>query len=243
MRELADLHIHALYGTDDGPEKSETSLLILDKAYAEGTRTICFTPHCHPAYYGDNRKKIQEAFLHVSEAAEKKYPEMKLYLGTELYFEKSFRERIAEGSCLTLGNTRCILTDFAFSESASAISDAMSGILNAGYVPILAHAEKYPALFKSRETLSRLRQNGVIIQTDASSLLGEEGLRVRRRARSMIENHTVDFVSSDAHGISDRSWRLGEAFDHIEKHYGIEKAERLCCTAALEILDTYRSEE
>ncbi len=44
----ADMHCHMLYGVDDGAQDRETSRAVLDAAYADGTRTICFTPHCHP---------------------------------------------------------------------------------------------------------------------------------------------------------------------------------------------------
>lgn len=44
----ADMHCHMLYGVDDGAQDRETSRAMLDAAYADGTRTICFTPHCHP---------------------------------------------------------------------------------------------------------------------------------------------------------------------------------------------------
>ena len=42
---FADIHIHALAGVDDGPSDEEEMFAMIDKAYDQGVRAICFTPH------------------------------------------------------------------------------------------------------------------------------------------------------------------------------------------------------
>ena len=50
---LADIHIHLLFGVDDGAKDEDEMHAILDAAYQAGTRVLCCTPHFHPGYFGD----------------------------------------------------------------------------------------------------------------------------------------------------------------------------------------------
>ena len=55
---LADIHIHLLFGVDDGAKDEDEMHAILDAAYQAGTRVLCCTPHFHPGYFGDNYDKV-----------------------------------------------------------------------------------------------------------------------------------------------------------------------------------------
>lgn len=48
---LADIHIHLLFGVDDGAKDEDEMHAILDAAYQAGTRVLCCTPHFHPGYF------------------------------------------------------------------------------------------------------------------------------------------------------------------------------------------------
>jgi len=50
MAHFSDLHMHALFGVDDGPKTEDDMYAVLDAAYADGTRYMCLTPHFHPGY-------------------------------------------------------------------------------------------------------------------------------------------------------------------------------------------------
>lgn len=45
---FTDIHIHALYGVDDGAKTEAEMQAIVDASYADGIRTLCVTPHFHP---------------------------------------------------------------------------------------------------------------------------------------------------------------------------------------------------
>ena len=42
---FVDLHCHALYRVDDGAQDEQIMQNMLDMAYNDGTRYLCFTPH------------------------------------------------------------------------------------------------------------------------------------------------------------------------------------------------------
>ena len=60
--EYTDLHIHALFGVDDGAKNEADMRAMVDAAYADGVRTLCVTPHYHPGYFGENCEKIDKAY-------------------------------------------------------------------------------------------------------------------------------------------------------------------------------------
>ena len=73
---LADIHIHLLFGVDDGAKDEDEMHAILDAAYQAGTRVLCCTPHFHPGYFGDNYDKVHAAFKRLSSYVQKTYPDM-----------------------------------------------------------------------------------------------------------------------------------------------------------------------
>ena len=72
----SDIHIHALFGVDDGAGSEESMYAIIDAAYSDGTRHIIFTPHYHPGYYGKNEEQRDKAFGIARSYCEKKYPDL-----------------------------------------------------------------------------------------------------------------------------------------------------------------------
>ena len=104
---LADIHIHLLFGVDDGAKDEDEMHAILDAAYQAGTRVLCCTPHFHPGYFGDNYDKVTAAFKRLSSYVQKTYPDMALYLGNDL----------AEARCLQNGQRDQICAGGLFGNS------------------------------------------------------------------------------------------------------------------------------
>lgn len=228
--ELTDIHLHALYGVDDGARSKEEMFEIVGRAYEAGTRYMCVTPHYHPGYYGENAEKSAEHFAELKEYAAEKFPELKLFLGNELHYEKGSKNWVQSGACRTIGGKDYILVDFADSEKESYITEALHRLLNAGYIPILAHVEAYTAIRGKTDLISAYRRDGIVIQMDATSPLGEFGFATKYRSKKLLKMHLVDIISSDAHGAHRRPWRLDDCYRFLVKNYGKGYADKLCCT-------------
>lgn len=110
---LADIHIHLLFGVDDGAKDEDEMHAMLDSAYQAGTRVLCCTPHFHPGYFGDNYDKANAAFERLSDYVRKTYPDMSLYFGNELRYEPECVSWLRQGVCRTVNGTRYVLVDFS----------------------------------------------------------------------------------------------------------------------------------
>lgn len=234
--DFSDLHIHILCGVDDGAKTEADMYAMADAAYARGTRIICATPHFHPGYFGDNIKGSEGAFARLSAYVSEKYPQMKLYLGNELRYSKDCVSWLEQGACRTINGTSYVLVDFSEREEKRNIVRGLENLLNAGYTPILAHAERYSDFGRDFRPLADLRANGVIIQIDAQSVTRGFGLSTQYRCRKLLEKMLVDIVASDAHDLYFRPPDMASCYAYIKKQYGTDYAGAVCLENAEHIL-------
>ncbi len=234
--QFSDIHIHALFNCDDGAKSPEDMYKMIDAAYADGTRYLCLTPHYNPGYFGENSVKSKEAFELLLQYTKNKYHDLQVALGNELRYNPGCEEWLSDGRCRSMNSSKYVLVDFFEGESAKEISKGLDKLLSAGYLPILAHAERYRKIRGNLDFLKEQRDNGVLIQIDAGSVFGEFGFGTRLFCKKILQNRIVDFVSSDAHSFKMRQTGIKEAYKYIEKKYGMDYAETICLKNAFHIV-------
>ena len=215
---FADIHIHAVCGVDDGAITREGMFRMVDAAYSDGTRLMCVTPHFHPGAFGEHHKKTLEEFKCLKEYAAEKYPALELYLGNEMRYSDRCQDWLYDGVCLSMGGTKYVLTEFSFGETSERITKALESMFNFGYIPIVAHAERYHNLPLSQ--IRKLHSEGVLIQVDSMSLLKKFGFKEWYRSKKMLALGCVDFISSDAHDTRRRPPELGECYEYVKRKFG-----------------------
>lgn len=222
-KKYADIHIHLLYGVDDGAVDEREMYEILDAAYADGSRVICATPHFHPVYFGDNISETQTAFDALKLYAGK-YDDLQLYSGNELRYSQNCIEFLKNGTCRTLNGTKYVLVDFLENDGADYIVSSVLKLLNAGYIPVLAHAERYAKFHSDCSEIRFLKEHGAVIQVDAQSPFGGWGYGSKIRSRKILKLCLADVVASDAHDTSYRPPQMGNCYDYVSRKCGEEYA-------------------
>lgn len=240
---FTDIHIHALYGVDDGSKTEAEMLAMVDASYADGVRTLCVTPHYHPGYFGDNQEKIGTAFSALTEYTRQKYPELELCLGNELRYSRDCVSWLRSGQCRTLNGTQYVLVDFSESEEKQMITDGLERLLNAGYRPVLAHVERYRSLWGQTRLIRSLLENGVLLQMDAQSLLGRFGFLIQRQCKTLLREGAVELICSDSHDVRDRPPELSRCFQVVQNKYGHNYAKALFCDNGKRLLHEGASQE
>lgn len=233
---FTDLHNHLLCGVDDGAANEKEMQDMLDAAYADGTRIICATPHFHPGYFGDNREAVKAVFTKLKRYANK-YDDMKLYCGCELRYSNNCLDWLKNGDCMTINGSRYLLVDFAENADAEFIVASMFKILNAGYIPILAHAERYEHFHRDMREIQRLQECGAVIQVDAQSLFGGWGPGSKKRGRKLVKRYYADLIASDAHNLIERPPQMSRCCEYVSKKCGAQYAERILMSNPLSILN------
>ncbi len=210
-----DIHCHMLGGVDDGARDDAEMFEMLDEAYADGTRTICFTPHYNPSYFGDTRTRSDAAYGRALKYVGERYPDMQLYIGNELFYYDGCVNALLGGECRTMNGTRYVLVDFSFDTPFVYIHSALRELLSSGYLPVFAHVERYECVKPPFRNLTELREMGVVIQINSTSLRGDWGRGIQKKTVKLLRRHIPQILASDAHGGDVRHPRLSGCAEQI----------------------------
>ena len=196
-----DIHIHLIPDVDDGSANMRMSLSMLELARKEGITSFICTPH-----YGEfgkaarPREYVDSQFEYLKKYSSEQFPEIKLYRGNELFFGRDLPRRLADGRASTMNGTDYLLVEFEPEERARDVYDDLSFLKDNGYKPILAHAERIFDLAENLKYVSKLRDNGVLLQINALSLTIERVKPFKKLARYIVEQGMASFLGTDAHG-------------------------------------------
>ena len=234
---ICDLHTHVLPGVDDGAETMEYALEMLRNAAASDVEQLAVTPHCNRPYEMRNYldRGLVERFLQLRQAA-KDIP-VRLVLGAEALADEQLPRLLREKKIPTINGSRYLLTEFPVDARPDFFQDILQSILALGYIPLVAHPERYLSVCKMPQIVAPWLDMGCHLQLTGGSILGEYGKTVQRTAAYLLQQDLVACVASDAHGLHHRSNFLLDVYDHLclrySKHYAgcmmYENPMGICC--------------
>ncbi len=199
-----DMHAHFLCGVDDGAKDEQESHKLLRMAYEDGARAICLTPHFNPYLFGDTSAASERAFARLRDYAAEEFPDLALYLGHELGYYDACLSALREGRCRTLAGSRYLLVDFPAGVSFAVLRQGMDRLLQMGYTPVLAHAERYRALRFRLKWLAEFVAYGGLVQLNAGSAVGEFGKFEQKQFKKIVQLGLAHVISSDGHNTDTR---------------------------------------
>lgn len=242
---FVDIHVHLIPGVDDGPGTFEQFLQMLRVAYESGTRKLIATPHMFlDPYNNSDLLKMFNRFAdlvaelrRVTEEPEFSFlSEMAVYLGSENYVSFEFLEALRDRSVLTLNGSRYLLLEYPAFLAQGTLEYALEQVVAAGFVPVIAHPERYRGIRNSPEAASRLLELGCVLQVNASSVLAESGSSLKRTALWLLDRDLAQIVATDGHGVNGRAPSFGAAFAKLSALYSPDKAQRLMIENPLAII-------
>ncbi len=221
---MIDIHTHILPGIDDGSKNVEMSLEMLRMSGEQGVRLIAATPHF---YAWENPP--ERFFRHRQKAWEQLQPHLtedlpKIVLGAEVqYFEGITLAKQLDQ--FQIGGGSLLLVEMPFSQTWTGrmISDVIELNQRPGTQVLLAHIYRYMD-YQKKETWRVLRENGILMQCNASFFLER---KTKRKALKMLNKGMVDLLGSDCHNIEHRPPQCGAAATLIQDALGREPLERM----------------
>lgn len=234
---LMDIHTHLLPEVDDGAADMEETVLMLNLAKDQEIRTIIATPHFGLGSKEKSTEELRECMERVQQEATSIDPAIKIYLGNELYYRESVLEEVIKGNALTLAGSRYVLIEFSIRVDYKSLYQGLNKFILAGYAPILAHVERYRCLMEEESRIDEIRELGVYIQMNGSSLLGNFFDKSVRQHRRLLKNRLLHFIASDCHNTSTRAPNLVKAFETVVKLTDWEYAVELFYDNPLKILE------
>ena len=237
VKDLVDLHCHLMPYVDDGAYDEDECLELLRMEAAQGVRTICLTPHLRAEMFETSDEEIEKHFDLVLRLAEEAELPLELCHSREYHFDRILRDRLVKRSVRPLGAGNTILLEFGGKHSDVDILDAVKLVRRMGYTPLIAHVERTQPVQKDWNFAHKLLESGALLQCNAGSILGREGLRQKLLCRKLLQQKLPTVVASDAHDTSIRVPELERCAGYLEEKYGMDTARRLLSSAPRAILD------
>ncbi len=228
---MIDVHSHVLPNVDDGSDSVQASLLLLREEVKNGVDKVILTPHYKLGSYEVSKEKLFSAFNSFKDEVKSANIPVELYLGQEIYVGDNFYESLSSGDVVTINGTKNILIEFNYYIECDILMHAHK-IVSLGYTPVIAHIERYT--YFDFSNLYDLRRIGALIQTNASSVVGKAGSKIKNLVLDAIRNNLVDFVASDIH--KGRKPYMQKAFKKVSKLIGEDGANRLFSSNAKNLI-------
>lgn len=224
---FSDLHTHILPGVDDGAQELNEALEMVRIAWEDGTRLLFLTPHYRGSFKKHKPEYLRDSFDAFCRAVHAEFPEMQLVLGQEVHYQSDISERLDCGRVLTIGDSEYVLLEFRTNSLRNEIVRGVVDVARCGYIPIVAHAERYNAFRRDFSLVSEVLSHGALIQINADSVMGKHGFMVKHFCKKILKRENAHFIASDAHDTKMRVPMLGKCFTYVKRKYGEDYASRL----------------
>lgn len=217
---IIDIHSHIVFDVDDGAKTIEDSINMIKSSYNQGVVKIVATPHYYKRLFDYDVEKIKRNFLDIKYKSSKLFPGLELYLGTEIFCSKDTFSIVEKNEFLTINSTRYVLIEFEYKCSFKEICNNINIFLMNGYIPVIAHVERYEHL--DLQKVEKLIDFGCYMQINADSILKpkmffDKYKASKNRARQYLKNELVHFVSSDMHNCTNRISKVKLALEEASK--------------------------
>lgn len=221
---MVDIHCHILPEVDDGAWDMEAAVDMAKIARDSGVKKIITTPH----FKGEPKSLEAVGFLMhqrrlLQSRLKREKIEVELLPGAEVLCVPQTMELAQVGRLPTLGTGRYVLTEFYFDASAGFMDETLHGLRQMGYLPVVAHPERYGAVQRDPELAARWFHRGIVLQINKGSVLGAFGRRAEDAAVRMLCRGNAHIIASDAHSPHVRTTDLQPVrhwcLDHLGQAY------------------------
>lgn len=220
---MIDIHTHLIPFVDDGAKTIEEAEVNIKRLISQGVTMAFCTPHYQlKSNFIHDVNMIKDAFYTLQKLVDDLKLEIRLFLGSELYYHRKLLDDIKNGLALTMGDTKTVLLEFSMTEETDEINEVLYNFRIAGFQVIVAHPERYEYM-KSMRDYQELKQEGAKLQVNASSLVGHHGRHAKKWAWLLLDSGMADYIASDTH--ASRPNDYAEARRLVLKKYG-ENIER-----------------
>lgn len=195
---MIDMHVHILPGVDDGAKNESMAREMMRRAADAGITQMIATPH---VYRADAQLRNRLAVPAAGRMAREHG--IMLYPGCEFNYKALRETGLSQLDDFCLGATKCLLLEFSDEHLMPRWDVAISEIMDNGYLPIVAHPERYRYIQRDFGIAQEMIDLGCEMQVDACGLMARLMSAERRTARKLLKEGMVSYVASDAHRAED----------------------------------------
>ena len=222
-----DIHHHILFGMDDGARDQQAMFAMLHMAAADGIAHLVATPHAEPGVRHFPQRMYRAALACARDYCQANGLPLQVYEGAEVLYTQHTCRLLQEGKIPTLAGTDRVLVEFSPDISFLHMQRALEQLLGSGYLPVLAHVERYACLVhRPLRAASLKREFPVFFQVNCSTLLSGSLISKHFTAR-LMDQGLLDAVATDAHNTAGRAVCMTRAHALLQERWGAALADAL----------------
>jgi len=193
-----DLHSHLIPGIDDGSKNMEETLALLKAMSDLGYEKVITSPHIMVDVYRNTPTIIKEGLQAVREAIKAEGINIEIEAAAEYYLDEGFYDHLHSGEVMSIQN-KYLLFETSYASKPLQFEEMIFEISASGYIPIMAHPERYRYIKDPVKEYKRFKELGILLQLDLNSLCGHYGRDAEKKAEILSNEGMVDFLGSDIH--------------------------------------------
>lgn len=224
---MIDMHCHILPGIDDGSPDIEESIRMAIRAVKAGYSGVFATSHYMEIDLENEKELILKKVIEVNKRLHEDHINFEVYPGHEVYFTPNIPKLLEENKICTLGNSKYLLMELPMVGKPLNTELVLEQIISMGYVPIIAHPERYDFVNGNIKSLYPLLELGALMQINAGSIEGIYGTQVKKNVIQLLKNNMVHFVGTDAHDFKTIYNPLESAMEKINKLITIQQSKMI----------------
>jgi protein-tyrosine phosphatase len=221
-----DIHGHYAWDIDDGISTKNEAEQALALAREQGISDIVATPHFTSGFMSSDIKDI--ALDRINELKElARQFDINVYSGCELMLNENSTEVVEKDLFLPIENTHYVLCEYNVIKPTDSFmehfDDYLRAIIKKGYIPIVAHIERYFHSVLDIDYVQYLIDLGCVIQVNTTSILDKQSLH-HKNAMTLLDRNMVHVIGTDTHRAQGgRIPNMQECYKYLVK-YGYPKA-------------------
>jgi tyrosine-protein phosphatase YwqE len=195
----SDMHSHLLPGIDDGSPDLTTSIYLIKGLMELGYKKIITTPHIYTDLYPNTPQSIRAANDLLQEEIKKEALDIIIQPAAEYFIDEVFAANLQKGEALLPVKDNMVLVEISFVSPPRELNHVIFDMVTGGYLPIMAHPERYAYYHRDREIYEQFKHQGCLIQVNMLSLIGYYGKPVQDVAIYLAKNGMIDLLGTDLH--------------------------------------------
>lgn len=185
-------------GIDDGAKNIEESQFLISELRKIGVSKFITTPHIFSGVWDNTKENILSNYNATKLLFSENKTEIKLNVAAEYLLNDHLVTLLDRNEILTLKDNY-VLVEMSYINPPIQLYDIIFKIQIAGYIPILAHPERYAFYHKSTDEYKKLKKSGCLFQLNLLSTVGYYGSEVMKTANLLLTSGMIDYVGSDVH--------------------------------------------
>ena len=217
---MIDMHSHIVFDVDDGSDSLDESLAIIKRAYIKGIKAMFATSHYIDGSMTAEASEVKDKLEILRSKLKEENIEMELLCGHEVFLDHEIIDHVKSGKALSLNDSRYILVELPMMNELTNLEDILFDMTIKGYVPIIAHPERYSYVQRDINCVRKWIDSGALLQLNLPTFHNKYGDIARKTAEEILERQMYHFVGSDVHVYKSRALSIEEPLSRVKSIVG-----------------------